>query len=718
MRASRGLKTVALLFFVTLHQTKQQLIFITMHQTSFMPQTLRFRRFSRRKIAAFLSVGREVSIGHLSIPTADRQMLKSGKAKVFVFLFMSLFLVLEMAAAQDDEDSEIALAEAVVSAPVADIASSSLHTVQILTAEEIARMPVSSVHDVLQLLPGLDVRIRGGGGMQADLSMRGGSFDQVTILLNGIDITDAQTGHFNLDLPVDLSMVERIEVLQGTTLSQTGKPSFCGAINIVTGQRQGNRLRLATQAGQYGYLSGHAALSRQIGSWQWTTSVSATGSDGYMDNTDYLSENVFTQLRHKLIGQGSLNLQAGLQNKSFGANSFYSLRYPDQYEDSKTLFASAGLRQDYGHRLWQTDAWLRLHNDRFELFRQGRVASPAWYTAHNYHLTSSTGVKTSFTWLECFGKTSVGLDFRQDCIFSTVLGESLQKTLHAPFAPDSIRLDKGKLRSQTDFSVEQSLAGEQWSVSVGLSTYYNSMFGWGYGYSANVAWQTVPWGSLILNLGRSQRMPTFTDLYYQSATQIANPALKPEESLQFSLGYNLTYGPWQAALNLYARQGLQLIDWVRWPEEEKWRSVNHTRITALGAESHLCYRPVLLTAVDKLEASYAFCTLDKQAGNLLSMYALDYLHHKLTLEASVRLYRRLGLASTLTFRQRAGQYTDLAAVLHSYDPVWLLNVRLNWNDQNWSIALSADNLLDRRYFDYGGVLQPGRWIKAGLEARF
>lgn len=688
-----------------------------MHQTFFMRRALRFRRFIRRKYAAFLSLGREVSIGHLSGHVADCQLLKSGAGKTLAFLFLSIFLIPEMAA-QDDEDPEIRLAEAVVSAQNVEVASSSLYTVQVLTAGEIARMPVSSVQDLLGLLPGLDVRTRGGHAMQADLSMRGGTFDQVTVLLNGINITDAQTGHFNLDLPLDLSVVERIEVLQGTALSLTGQPSFCGAVNIVTGQQPGNRIRLGAQAGQYGLWSGNAALSRRLGAWQWTASLSAGGSEGYTDNTDFRSQSLFSQWRRPLRGQGSLNLQVGLQGKGFGANSFYSLRYPDQYEDSKTLLLSAALRQDLGRMLWQTQAWTRWHNDRFELFREGRAAAPAWYTAHNYHLTASSGIRSSLSLPESFGRTSLGLDCHNDRIYSSVLGEPLSHSLRAPFAPDSIRLDKGRQRPQAGLFAEQFVALGQWSLSAGLSLFYNSLSGLGYGYSAAIAYQTPGWGSLSLNLGRSLRLPTFTDLYYQSATQTANPRLKPEESRQAGLGYEYAGGPWQASLTLFARQGSQLIDWVRLPSEEKWRSVNHTRVRALGLESRLACRPAGLPVLEKLEAAYAWCSLDKEAGELMSMYALEYLRHKLTIVASLRLYRQLGLETVLSLRQREGQYADLAGDLHRYGSVWLLDTRLHWTEKAWSVSLSADNLLDRRYCDYGGVLQPGRWLKAGVSYVF
>ncbi|MBP5171801.1 MAG: TonB-dependent receptor [Bacteroidales bacterium] len=680
-------------------------------------QALRFRRFVRRAYAVFLSLHREVSIGRLRGCLGDCQLLKSGQGKAFavLYFFMSLFL-LPVMAGQDDENPEIALEEAVVAAQRIDIASSSQYFIQILKAGDIAPLPVDGLGDVLQLLPGLDVRTRGGYGMQADLSMRGGSFDQVAVLVNGINLTDAQTGHFNLDLPLDLSMVERIEVLHGPVTGLAGQTSFCGAVNIVTGRQRGNRLQAGVQAGQYGLRSARVGIGRELGAWQGTLSLSALNTAGYMPNTDLRKQDAFMQLQRSWGDHGSVNFQAGLQNKGFGAYGFYSLRYPDQYEENQTFFVSAGLKQGLKNLLFEADTWLRLHNDRFELFRQGRVEPPSWYTTHNYHLTASSGLKVALSCFEDWGKSQAGFSLTNDRIVSNVLGEPLSRPLRAPFAPDSILLDHGRRRVQAGGFLEQHLVAGRWSGCLGLTAGWHSMFGRYFGYAASLVWQAHGQGSLRLHLGRGLRMPTFTDLYYQSATQVANPDLQPEISHQLSLGYEGARGPWQWNLELYGRQGSRIIDWIRLPEETRWHSVNHTRIRALGGESRLSYAPEGF--LQRASVAYAFCTLDKEAGDYLSLYALDYLRHKLAGRLSFRLCKELGCETLLQYRQRAGQYTDLAGNVLRYEPVWLLNTRLHWTQGHCRFSLEADNLLDRRYCDYGGVLQPGRWFKAGLEVSY
>ena len=124
-----------------------------------------------------------------------------------------------------------------------NIYSENLRVITSITKEQIKNLPVQNVNELLDYLPGIDVRQRGTNGVQADVSMRGGTFDQVLILLNGINITDPQTGHYNMDLPVDLSMIERIELLQGTSMTLFGLSAFSGAINIITNESAKNTIK-------------------------------------------------------------------------------------------------------------------------------------------------------------------------------------------------------------------------------------------------------------------------------------------------------------------------------------------------------------------------------------------------------------------------------------------------------------------------------------------
>jgi len=123
--------------------------------------------------------------------------------------------------------------------------------VTVLDKQDIQRSAVQSIDQLLDYVAGVDIRQRGVNTTQADISIRGGSFDQVLVLLNGINITDPQTGHFNLDLPINISDVNRIEILQGSASRVLGPNAFSGAINIITDSYDSKKLNAEFTGGSY-----------------------------------------------------------------------------------------------------------------------------------------------------------------------------------------------------------------------------------------------------------------------------------------------------------------------------------------------------------------------------------------------------------------------------------------------------------------------------------
>ena len=154
----------------------------------------------------------------------------------------------------------------VTAARATKVAQEKLRVITTIRREEIRSMPAQSLQELLDYLPGIDIRSRGANGVQADISMRGGTFDQVVVMLNGVNITETQTGHFNLDIPIDLDAVDRIEVLQGTSMSIFGLSAFAGAINIITGESEENSTTAAIEGGDHGLLSAQTRTSAH-GGW-------------------------------------------------------------------------------------------------------------------------------------------------------------------------------------------------------------------------------------------------------------------------------------------------------------------------------------------------------------------------------------------------------------------------------------------------------------------
>lgn len=85
--------------------------------------------------------------------------------------------------------------------------SSSLRTLTVLDHDMIASSGAQSVEELLETSAGIDIRSRGPLGVQSDVSIRGAGFEQTLVLIDGVKISDPQTAHHNMNLPVGLDNI-------------------------------------------------------------------------------------------------------------------------------------------------------------------------------------------------------------------------------------------------------------------------------------------------------------------------------------------------------------------------------------------------------------------------------------------------------------------------------------------------------------------------------
>lgn len=683
-----------------------------MNKTIKKSRTFRFRRFCRGKFATFQSLHKEVSIGRLANYIADKQLKKSKAVQSFATTAMLVCAPFSISADEpsNEEIAVIPLNEVVVSAVQTQNQSNALHVASTLSAEEIKNLPIQSLNDLLDQLPQTDIRTRGSNGVQADLSINGSTFDQTIVLLNGINFTDTQTGHANLDIPIDLALIDSIEILQNTASSTFGQ-AFGGAINIITRQKREHSLQAGITGGEHGYVNPYIALNTGKGKWNCTINGSYNKSNGYIDNTDYQYGNIFLNTKYLKSASEKWDFQVGTQLKEFGSNSFYSLKYPDQFECTRTLISSLSWEKFIGNIKIEAHALYRRHFDRFELFREGETVFPEWYTQHNYHVTDigGAGAKSTYYWPK--GKTAIGAELRNEHIFSNVLGDPLDTPKLVPWTNDTTFFTKSKNRVNLNYFIEQSFVLDRFSVAAAVSGNYNNLFNNHFSCSANTSYR-IKNCMLLCSFSHTFRLPTFTDLYYESATQIANHQLKPEKSTTCNIGFNYKKKTLGINANIYYRRGKDIIDWIKSPEEEKWHSMNHTKVDALGGDVTLSYLKNG-NVIRNIVVSYAFRTMEKGNDNFLSKYALDYLKHKLTLRTDIHIYKKLGTCWSFLLQKRNGSYIDRDNNIQNYSAIFMLTPKLYWKDKNFCLYAECSNLLNQRYYDFGGVEQPRRWLKAG-----
>ena len=690
---------------------------------------IRFRRFTRKAYAAFVSIRREVTIGRVSRAICDKQLLKSGAALLgsaaLSFLAIPAALAERVEAAPPDDALQLQLQEVQVLSRQTDIHSQAFRLITEISKDELAQMPVTTFADVLQVLPGLDVRTRGANGAQADVSMRGGTFDQVMIMLNGVSISDAQTGHYALNLPLPVSAIERIEVLQGAAASLIGANAFVGAINIVTLQPDSDAYHIALQAGmnRFAQLEMTGAWHRR--DWRVVASAEYGHSNGYyapapsekeqksLDNTDFDKANIYMSAACK-----GLELQIGLQYKDAGAGMFYGFGSQDQFDATRTAFGSARYEHRWGKWSLDMQAAYRANYDRYEWHRGQRLYG-------NFHFAQNATVAVRTHYSSQVGKTTFGVEVRDEHIHSTNLGDTINPNGQVPnvegFRLADVRvldLVKGKNRINVNWFAQQTFHVQYFSASLAASGVYNTMFGTHWTAGADLGY-AFPFGmTLYANANRSLRMPTYTDLYYNAGNQLGNRNLKPEKAWTVSVGaaYRRAFqeaGSIFASLDLYHRWGRDIIDWVYVPEDTKrpYHAQNQQKVNAFGLECSLTYKwNEWLRAI---QVSYAYTLLDINLEEANSRY-LDYLRHKVIVRLEHGIYKGLGASWTFSFRQRQGQFNNAEGLVQSYRPVCLLDGEIYYRFKHWKIALECTNITNRHYYDYGGVLQPGAWAKLHL----
>jgi len=682
-----------------------------------------FRQFGNKGYSLFACLGREVVCSVLSVATLTYASAES----------VSTHPVVTDSAAMTTA-REMVLEEVSVTGSRAPLTKSqAARMVTVLDRADIAQAPVQSINDLLKYAIGVDIRQRGPIGAQTDISIRGGTSEQIILLLNGINICDPQTGHNTMDLPVDLSDIVRIEVIEGPAGRIYGTSSLVGAVNIVTrSQEAGVRrqeITLHTEGGSYGYANiggRYSTDSCSPYSFSPIASLSAnySRSDGWSRskagrlNTDFSGAKGFYQGQYE-DGNIRLNWHLGIADKGWGSSTFWASpkwQADEQYEHTTKWFSAIQGRTKQGQLHLNASLYWNQNRDRYEGYR-----GQAEKMKYNYNRTDVYGVNAGgyFDWQA--GRTAFGAELRNEDLVSGNLGEPLSQTHHIKGTDRDYTL--GVNRTNISGYLEHNILWEQVTVSAGLVAVKNTWSNMNMTVypGIDVSYRPTPQWKLHASYNTSLRMPSFTEMYYKLQGYRADPHLKPEEMQALEMGFNyqtsLFHLP-SSILHLHSafwyHHGSDMIDWIMDTskgEEAEWQSVNHTTINSIGLEAGA----QLSTLRSQFSISYAYIHQDKQQeAGIVSQYALEYLRHKLVAKAQMQLTKQLTLGVNLRWQDRVGSYTDLEGLVHDYEPYALVDTRLTWAQDKWKAYIEANNLFDTSYRDYGVVEQPGRWLIAGF----
>jgi iron complex outermembrane recepter protein len=539
--------------------------------------------------------------------------------------------------------------------------------VRVLPARQ-NRLLLTSLSDLLRLDPSVDFRGRAPNGVQADVSIRGGAFGETLVLLDGQRLNDAQSAHHNLDIPVPLDTVERIEVLRGSGSTMYGSDAAGGVINIVTAPPEGREIRLRTAVGNFGTNQQQGSLAGTLGQVSEQLAFSRDFSTGFMPDRDYRNLQLSSTTHGRtVLGAGSLTL--AYMDHPFGADQFYG-NY-NSWEDTKTWFA--GAQQAFGERTTASFAYRR-HSDLFVLYRD----RPEVFTNHHSDESWQAAIRRSEE-LSPAAHFFYGVEGLHESVVSTNLGDHARSRAAAYAALD--------LRALRRFSLTISAREEAYrSFSATLSPTV-----------AGGAWLTRT-VKLRASASRAFRVPGYTDLYYHDPGNLGSPNLRPERAWTYESGVDWAPSSRvRAELTVFHRRERDGIDYYRGGYADPLRALNIQNLNFTGVEAGVRARgfDFRYTGLRGTQDTIA-------AG--LTKYTFNYPTH-----SGVASWSGM-LAGGIVARTRIGVLDRQAR-----DPYALWDVSAARSRGRVRPFLQLSNLTSTRYEEIPGVMMPGRSILGGFE---
>ena len=558
-------------------------------------------------------------------------------------------------------------------------------TISIITSEAIKNSATNNIADLLQQVAGIDVRRRGTSGSQADLYIRGGSFDQTLLLIDGIKMDDAQTGHHTMNAALPLAVIERIEIIKGPAARVFGQNAFNGAINIVTKKQLNNTVSATMETGSFGQLNGGVTVGSELENSSHIVHVDKMSSAGYRFNSDYDNSNYFVKSIFNKNKQ-AIEMITTFQERKFGANGFYARASAiNQYEETQnSLIAFSTQFKSENLTIIPRIYWKR-NQDEYLFAR----SNPSLF--RNLHITNKMGAEVNANYTSKAGITGFGVDISKVYLSSNNLGIR-NRFMTTLFLEHEFKILNNKL-----------------DITPGVAVTYFSDFDFyafpGIDLGFKITDQLKAYG----NIGYTYRIPTYTDLFYNDSSTAGNPNLEVEEAFAQEIGVKYFSPKFSAALALYNRDAQNLIDYIR-PSTATtvYTATNITEVNTKGFEVDATYHFKLLSYNQTLAVGYNFLDdniLDQNKD--LSRYSLNTLKHHFTTRLSTQLFKNV--SQNIIYKHAERTTGD------SYN-VWDASLALNLKP--FEFTITASNIFNAHYIETGFVPMPPSNVLFGLRYNF
>lgn len=564
-----------------------------------------------------------------------------------------------------------------------------------LDKASIAKLPYQTIDAILKHVPGLDIRTRGMNGVQSDISIDGGTFDQCLVLLNGHPLSDPQTGHNLLLLPIHTLDIEQIQIIKGPVSSIYGVNALSGVINIITNQIAPNYVGVQAGTGSLGaaadtfYANYGVQTGLHFGKKNLRQSLHAgyDQGNGYRSNTAYKTLHAFSQtnFQHQDF---KASLQLGYKFSDFGASGFYAApgdslssesinHFLSGIKLSQRIYPNVVLEARVSYNYKSDDYWYLATPDR----------------ARNVHYQNNLSALVNANIKSSIGTLNLALSQKYEQLNSTNLGQR-ERSFY------SLILNYNKLFAEK-FMLEATVN----------ANYYKDALHWfpslGLGYFLNANHK------LYANVGTAERLPSFTDLYYSLPNVIhGNPNLVAEQAISFEVGYQMKAQNRSLQMYYYNRRVHQFIDWVKADVNDAWQPQNYHNVQLHGftlqwrhqlpVEGKVFNEPYYNVGYNYLNPSV---TVTQE--QILSRYAINALQHQMI----------IGVGSKLGANWNwyiGARYNDRIA----YQAYWLLDAKIGLQLSQHRLHLNIQNATNTQIVEAGANPIVGRWLGVSYTYQF
>lgn len=617
-------------------------------------------------------------------------------------LLVSFCLTAAYASAQQDTTNnlnEVMVKENRIKLPF----SKQNRNIWIIDNQQIKNSPAHSISELLSTVAGLDVRQRGPGGQQADIGIDGGTFDQTLVLINGVKVSDPQTGHNMMNLPISMDDVDHIEILRGSASRIYGINALTGAINIVTKTVTSTGVSANVFTGSsfkkdevtgnlYGNYGIHATGTLAVKGSTHLFSAGQEAGNGYRYNTSFDNQKLYYQGKINVGKADQLDISGGYTHNNYGANGYYSAPGDKEAEETVNTAIAAIAYKTQLTSFWTLLPRLSYRNnvDDYLYIKQ----TPDQF--HNHHVTQVMSAELNNTFETGIGEFGLGIEGRKEKINSSNLGKRSR--------------DNMGIYGEYKFDMVKNLL-----INAGSYLNYNTDFGWqalpgiDAGYTFAGKWK------VFVNAGTGERLPTYTDLYYKGPTNIGNDQLRPEKSRYAEGGLKYNSSHFVLNASIFKRRISDFIDWVKYQVTDPWQPKNFSQLNTMGYTLSADYNTGAIDnsyVFNSMRFGLAYTNLDPKVRTTIaqaniSRYALNALQNQLTATVNTDFLKVMSLTVTARYNDRI-----------NYKDYTIVDARLAYKFKKSSIYADASNLFDVNYVEAGAVPMPGVWSTLGCKYSF